>query len=102
MRADTGYRFNGLRVDGGATANHFLMQFQSDISGIEVFRPDTMEATAAGAAFLAGLAVGFFGNRDEIIYKIRNGVTFRPKLGPDRREALLEGWRRAVRTCQTF
>ncbi len=102
MKADTGAEFNGLRVDGGATANQFLMQFQSDISNIEVFRPETMEATAAGAAFLAGLAVGFFQNREEIFYKIRNGVSFRPKMGPEKRESLLEGWKHAVKTCQTY
>ena len=96
MQADFGGEINNLRVDGGASANDLLMQFQADISKVNVFRPDTMEATAAGAAFLAGLAVGFFCNRDEIKAKLCEGKSFVPQMDVSEREKLLGGWHRAV------
>ena len=99
MQADFGGEITALRVDGGASANQFLMQFQSDISNIDVFRPETMEATAAGAAFLAGLAVGFFKDRDEIKCKLEKVTKFCPGMEADEREKLLSGWKRAVRAC---
>ena len=102
MAADSGHNIPLLRVDGGASANDFLMQFQSDISDVPVFRPATQEATAAGAAFLAGLAVGFFRDRSEISDLNKNGVTFSPRMGREEREKLLSGWRHAVRASQAY
>ncbi len=99
MQADFGGEINALRVDGGASANDLLMQFQSDISDINVFRPDTMEATAAGAAFLAGLAVGFFCDRSEIKAKLCEGKEFIPEMSAEQRTKLLDGWHDAVRAA---
>lgn len=99
MQADFGGKINALRVDGGASANDLLMQFQSDISDINVFRPDTMEATAAGAAFLAGLAVGFFCDRSEIKAKLCEGKEFIPEMSKEQRTKLLGGWHDAVRAA---
>ena len=78
------------------------MQFQSDISDIPVFRPTTQEATAAGAAFLAGLAVGFFRDRNEISDLNINGVTFSPGMDKEEREKLLSGWHHAVRASRAY
>ena len=100
MTADIGQPINRLRVDGGASANNFLMQFQADISNTEVFRPATCEATAAGAAYLAGLAVGFYRDRDEISALARDGVTFSPTMKDEKRQELLNGWRRAIAAAQ--
>ena len=102
MAADSGQNIPLLRVDGGASANDFLMQFQSDISEIPVFRPVTQEATAAGAAFLAGLAVGFFRDRKEISDLNKNGVTFTPQMDHEERTKLLSGWHHAVRASRAY
>ena len=92
-----------LQVDGGASRNNLLMQFQSDISGIPVTRPATAEATALGAAFLAGLGVGFFDNRDAITALLATGEdVFQPRMQPCERERLLTGWNRAVKACRSF
>ncbi len=91
-----------LRVDGGASANNLLMQLQSNISGISVERSANPEATAAGAAFLAGLAVGFFESREEILQKISVGEVFLPQTRAEERCALMGGWHRAVRACRAF
>ncbi len=91
-----------LRVDGGASANDLLMQMQSDISGISVLRSATTEATAAGAAFLAGLAVGLYENREELREKIAAGRSFRPQISREEREKALHGWHRAVKACRAF
>lgn len=91
-----------LRVDGGAARNNILLQFQSDISGIPVHRLGTTEATALGAAFLAGLGVGFFAGRDEISSILTAGDAFYPNMLATKREAMLEGWHRAVRACRSF
>ena len=96
MIADSGKKVPALRVDGGASANDFLIQFQADISGVPVFRPSTQEATAAGAAYLAGLAVGFFSGRDHLVSISREGVTFVPGMPEGKRKQLLEGWHAAV------
>ena len=72
------------------------MQFQADISGVPVFRPSTQEATAAGAAYLAGLAVGFFSGRDHLVSISRDGVTFVPGMPEEKRKQLLDGWHAAV------
>ncbi len=101
MANDSGRRIQRLNVDGGASANDFLMQFQADISATDVFRADLREATAAGAAFLAGLAVGFFESRESIAALSRPGVTFSPTMCGEERKKLLKGWRTAVRSAMT-
>ncbi|MGI6264596.1 MAG: glycerol kinase GlpK [Acutalibacteraceae bacterium] len=100
MAADSGSPISRLRVDGGAAANDFLMQFQADISRTTVFRPASQEATAAGAAFLAGLAVDFWHSRDELAAMCGDGVSFAPRMDEEQRLALLEGWHRAVKAAQ--
>ncbi len=91
-----------LRVDGGASANDLLMQFQSDLSGISVLRSSTTEATAAGAAFLAGLAVGVYKDRQSLQQKIAAGRQFDPQISSARRQEALKGWHRAVNACRAF
>ena len=93
---DTGLQAQELQVDGGATANDFLMQFQADILGIPVRRPRVAETTALGAAYLAGLAVGFWETRAEIAENWQEDRRFEPQLEQARRDELYAGWRRAV------
>ena len=96
-------RITSLQVDGGASRNHLLMQFQSDISGIPVTRPATAEATALGAAFLAGLGVGFYENRDAVRALLADGgEVFAPRMQADCRTRLMDGWSRAVKACRSF
>ena len=102
MDQDMGKPIKSLRVDGGASANNLLMQMQSDVSGIEVARSKNPEATAAGAAYLAGLAVGFFRDREEICSLISGGASFTPEIDEQAREKQLGGWRRAVKACRAF
>ena len=97
MEEDAGVTLSSLRVDGGASANDFLMQFQADISGSDVIRPDCVESTAMGAAFLAGLNAGFWKNKEELKSLQAAGREFHPAMEPDKREKLLRGWKRAVR-----
>ena len=96
MRDDSGIELSELRVDGGAARNDFLMQFQADVLGIPVVRPANTETTAAGAAYLAGLAVGFWKNVSELTSTWRAERTFEPQMEPGRRQELLAGWSRAV------
>ena len=91
-----------LRVDGGASANDLLMQLQSDISNVSVLRSGNTEATALGAAFLAGLAVGFWQSRDELILKTAPGKSFSPSADREKTEKMLSGWRRALKACRAF
>lgn len=93
---------NSLRVDGGASANSLLMQMQSDISGAQVMRFSGAEATATGAAFLAGLAVGFYPDRDALRALVRIDRTYSPAMDQAEREKALCGWRRALRACRAF
>ncbi len=102
MQNDLNIPIQSLKVDGGAAANHFLMQFQSDISNLTVLRPSTMEATALGAAFLAGLATGFFSNQAELKDKIRSIYIYEPKMSQDTRASLIKGWKKAVNACKAF
>jgi len=95
MRAE-GLALRQLRVDGGAAHNDLLMQMQADLLGVPVVRPECVETTALGAAFLAGLAVGFWSGQDEIASLWRPERTFEPQWNADRREALLHTWHRAV------
>ncbi len=98
MREDAGLNINSLRVDGGASANNFLMQFQANVSNLEVVRPVQMEATAAGAAELAGRAVGFFGDSSPFSGEVQN--TFVPYITAEERKNLTDGWNDAVRACR--
>ena len=91
-----------LKVDGGASANDLLMQMQSDISDIDVIRASNPEATAAGAAYLAGLAVGFFESREEVRALASTGKIFMSRIDEEERKNALDGWRRAVRACRVF
>ena len=102
MAAIGGERIASLRVDGGASANDLLMQMQSDISGISVSRASNPEATAAGAAYLAGLAVGFFKDREELSKLSGVGKAFAPEISEEDRKKALDGWRRAIKACRVF
>jgi glycerol kinase len=95
MDADTGIPCRELRVDGGAAANNLLMQFQADLLGIPVHRPAILESTAQGAAYLAGLATGFWRSVDDIA-RTRELSVFRPAAEPAHRDALLARWHNAV------
>ena len=99
MQADTGIRLAELNADGGASANNFLMQFQSDILNINVQCPETTEATALGAAYLAGLAVGVWENTEELRNHRRIARRFVPNMDAAQRESLLSGWIKAVERC---
>ena len=96
MEADAGIRLTQLRVDGGATVNNLLMQFQADILGVPVVRPKIAETTALGAAYLAGLAVGYWKDPDEIATQWQIDHVFEPALSPERREELRAGWTKAL------
>jgi glycerol kinase len=96
MEHDCGQRLNELRVDGGASQNDLLLQFQADLLGVPVIRPEIVETTSLGAAYLAGLAVGFWGGKEEIARQWREGARFEPKLAPEHRDALREDWNRAL------
>ena len=97
MEADAGFPFREVHVDGGASANDFLMQFQCDILGCTLLRPACLETTALGAAFLAGLSTGFWKDVDELVSLRADEQLFTPVMRDERREGLLEGWHDAVR-----
>lgn len=96
MEDDSGISLQKLRVDGGAVNNNFLMQFQSDILNVNVERPAVTETTALGVAYLAGLAVGFWKSKQDIMDRWKVERTFLPSMEKDRREALYRGWKKAV------
>jgi glycerol kinase len=96
MQADSGIRLRELRVDGGAVVNNLLMQFQADMLNRPVIRPKVPETTALGAAYLAGLAVGFYKNQDEIAANWSMDRRFKPAIKPAERKSLEEGWKRAL------
>jgi glycerol kinase len=96
MAADSGIRLQALRADGGAVANSLLMQLQADLLGVPVQRPAVTETTALGAAYLAGLAVGFWSELDEIAGQWCVDAEFTPEMSAERRDALYAGWQRAV------
>jgi len=102
MIADSGIDLRTLRVDGGAVKNDFLMQFQSDMLDVPVERPVVQETTALGAAYLAGLAVGFWESQDEIAEKWSVDRTFKKELADDKREQLYSGWKKAVEATRAF
>ncbi|WP_353894106.1 glycerol kinase GlpK [Proteinivorax hydrogeniformans] len=96
MGEDSNIKLQTLKVDGGAVANNFLMQFQSDILDSKVVRPQVTETTALGAAFLAGLAVGFWKDKNEIKSIIKTDKTFEPNMEPEKRDKLFAGWTKAI------
>jgi glycerol kinase len=96
MEADSGVKLTTLRVDGGAVVNNLLMQFQADILGVAVQRPKVAETTALGAAYLAGLAVGFWSSKEEVAEHWAVDRTFEPHMSADQRDKLYAGWKRAV------
>jgi len=100
MQGDTGGKIKELRVDGGATANNFLMQFQADILGCPIVRPADVETTALGAAYLAGLATGFYPSLDELRRFWRSERVFEPAMSDAQRGELLAGWATAVERCK--
>lgn len=97
MQRDSGITLHTLKVDGGASANNFLMQFQSDILNTEVIRPQCIETTALGVAYLAGLAVGYWKDREEISQNWRVDKRFYPEMEEDGRKKRIRGWKRAVK-----
>lgn len=102
MQADSNINLANLRVDGGAVANNFLMQFQSDVLDTEVHRPKVTEVTALGAAYLAGLAVGYWNSIDELKDKAELDRTFVPHHDEEKRNRRYKGWKRAVKCAQVW
>ena len=102
MEQDSGIELKTLRVDGGAVANNFLMQFQSDILGVPVDRPEINETTALGAAYLAGLAVGYWKDKAEIKQQWKLDHQFKPEMKEDDREQRYAGWQKAVEATMVF
>lgn len=101
MERDAGIDITRLAVDGGASKNNFLLQFQSDILNCETVRPQTVETTALGAAYLAGLSAGLWKDIEEIRATVRTGKVFKPDMSEGRRRELLDGWAKALRQTQT-
>ena len=97
MEADSGIHLRSLKVDGGACANRFLMQFQADILNTKVYKPECIETTALGAAYLAGLAVGFWKDKEEIKRNWDISEVFTPKMSAERQASLIQGWNKAVK-----
>ncbi len=102
MISDSEMNLTALKVDGGATANDFLMQFQADILGVEVDRPETTETTALGAACLAGLATGFWKSKGEIAQKWSLNKKFKPQITQEQREKLYSGWQKAIERAKNW
>jgi glycerol kinase len=96
MEADSGINLKLLKVDGGAVANNLLMQFQADILGVRVERPECIETTALGAAYLAGLATGFWPDKEELIRRYQINCQFEPQMADEEREKFYQGWQKAV------
>lgn len=102
MQIDSGIDIQQLRVDGGAAMNNLLMQFQADILGIEIARAQNLETTALGAAFLAGLSVGYWKDMDQLKELNATGQLFQPTMNEARKEKLYKGWKKAVKATQVF
>ena len=102
MQEDSGIKLASLKVDGGAAANNFLMEFQADILGTNVRRPETLETTALGAAYLAGLAVGFWETKDEISSQWKLEKEFTPNMAEDERVKKYSGWKKAVKRAMEW
>ena len=102
MEQDSGISITALKVDGGACANNFLMQFQSDILACDVHRPKCIETTALGAAYLAGLAVGYWKSLDDIRTNWAIDRIFEPQMEAAQKEDLLDGWHLAVQCARMW
>ena len=101
MEQDSGYTIEILKADGGASANNFLLQFQADILDAQVDRPGCIETTALGAAYLAGLATGYWKDKEEIRANWQLQRSFMPSIGETKRKQKLKGWKKAIR-CALF
>jgi glycerol kinase len=101
MENDTDIQLKQLQVDGGASANNVLMQFQSDILNVPVERPEIIESTAMGAAWLAGIAAGVW-KQEDLLEKRKLNRTFLPKMEEEKREKLYRGWKKAVERCKDW
>ena len=102
MEADVGYRIETLKVDGGAALNNLLMQFQADLSDVRIVRYASIESTSLGAAYLAGLAVGYYESLEDIIENREIAKTFEPKISEALRKEKIDGWHRAVKAACAF
>lgn len=102
MQEDSGIKLKSLKVDGGACANDFLMQFQSDILGVDVERPKVIETTALGAAYLAGLATGYWKDKDDISKNWIISKRFKPNMTKEKKKDLLRGWHKAVKRAMNW
>ncbi|MBO5400828.1 MAG: glycerol kinase, partial [Spirochaetaceae bacterium] len=96
MIQDSNTPINSLNVDGGACVSNIMMQFQSDILNTKVHRPKNVETTALGAAYLAGLATGFWKSKEEILNQRETDMLFEPKMTEEKRVSLCKGWKKAV------
>ena len=97
MKADAGMELASLKVDGGASANNLLMQFQADMINVPVTRPECVETTALGAAYLAGLAVGYWKDKDDVMSRKQGNTVFEPSMSDEDRRAKRKGWNKAVK-----
>ncbi len=97
MSEDMGHEIKAFKVDGGACANDFLLEFQSDIINMPLYRPECIETTSLGAAYLAGLATGYWKNTDDIVSNWQINRIFRPDMDDKRRKMLIDGWHKAVK-----
>lgn len=102
MMLDSEIEIKRLKADGGAALNNYLMQFQADITGIEIARAKDLETTALGAAYLAGLAIGYWKDLDELQRLVGEGESFKPVMLEDKKEALYRGWKQAVKATEVF
>lgn len=102
MELDAGFKINAFKVDGGATANNFLLQFQSDILDLNVLRPKILETTALGAAYLSGLSSGYWKDLEEIKNLWKLEKKFKPKMTKENRDNYTKGWKKAVKATQAF
>ena len=100
MEADAGCALNSLKVDGGASKNNFLMQFQSDIVNTSIERPKMVETTALGAAYLAGLTTGYWASEDDLRKNQKTDRIFKPVMSEEERKERIRGWKRAVKTAE--
>jgi glycerol kinase len=102
MQNDSGININQLRVDGGATVNNLLMQFQADLLQADVVKPKITETTALGAAYLAGLGIGFWNSIDEIKKQWQVDRVFSPQIKAEEMTSLIKEWNRAVRATSSW
>ena len=102
MESDSGIKLQALKVDGGAVANNLLMQFQADILDVPVDRPEITETTALGAAYLAGLAVGYWAGKEDLVSSWKLNQRFQPDMPAEKRETYYKGWQKAVQRSMNW